>query len=272
MLKGLKKFIPLLIIMLMVFGGVYLIYFSPKLHQIGDNKRAIYEIDKELGAKAPLEQELRGGVAYIKEKGVTLSLSTEGEVPFVTGGFIKNMLKGLTVDLNYFEPQAIVAEKEYRRFPIKIGFVSDYKNFLGFLSKLKEIKTQLRIDTMTVAKTQKEGFLTAQLEISIFLLPGGSRIADIKFPTFTFNPFFEAPLVRVETTTSGEVAGGRGELPLSLQGVMLGDVNKAIINDKFVEEGQVIEGYKVKTIEVGKVVLTKGGEHYDLFLGGKYEY
>lgn len=270
MLKGLKKFMPLLIIMLVVLIAVYLIYFSPKLRQIGDNKRAIFGIDKELEAKAPVEQELRGGVSYITEKGVTLSLSTEGEVPFVTGGFIKNMVKGLAVDLSYFEPQAIVPEGEYKRFPIKIAFISDYKNFLGFLSKLRELKTQLRIDSMTVAKTQKENLLGVQLELSIFLLPGRSRIADINFPAFSFNPFFEAPLVRAEMST-GE-AGGRRELSLSLQGVMLGDTNKAIINDRFVEEGQVIDGYKVKRIETGKVVLIKGGEKYDLFLGGKYEY
>jgi hypothetical protein len=53
---------------------------------------------------------------------------------------------------------------------------------------------------------------------------------------------------------------------------LLGDVNRAIINDRFVEEGQVIEDYKVRKIEAGKVVLIKGGEKYDLFLGGKYGY
>jgi Tfp pilus assembly protein PilO len=269
MFKKMKKNMPLLIIILVALIAVYLIYFAPKLRQIGDAKRLIAEIDKELQAKAPLEQELRGGVAYIAEKGVTLSLSTEGEVPFVTGGFIKNMIKGLSMDLSYFEPQPIVTEGEYRRFPIKIGFVSDYKNFLEFLAKIRELKTQLRIDTLTVAKSQKEGLLAVQIDVSIFLLPGGSRIADIKFPSFSFNPFFEAPLQKEETA---ETAGEKGELPLGLQGVMLGETNKAIINDRFVEEGQVIDGYKVKRIEAGKVVLIKGGESYDLFLGGKYGY
>ena len=96
--------------------------------------------------------------------------------------------------------------------------------------------------------------------------------AQAKGYKYPYSPFKERDPFKPLVDSRGKILirKNKGISDLVLQGIMYSSKgSEAVINNKVFEEGDTVEGYKIKKIDAYKVVFERNGKEFVLKWGGE---
>jgi Tfp pilus assembly protein PilO len=263
-----QNLIVAIFVVLAIAYGSYNYIYKPKLKEIDGLVSSLKMIDTEIMSIKGgdlLLKDLRSAKDVLKKElaDVSLRIPYEKESPYLINNFISVVGKGLNIDYNLIQPQAIVQEGKYKRLPLRVEFEGDYSNLNTYLSQLKNLPVTIRVDSMELKKITGSRKLSVILQLSAFVMPGGSINPNEKAVNQgrSFDPFYKPEYRAANKTTT---AKRTDTIPLKYTGYWIGKRIQAIINDEVVKVGDTIQGYKVSKIYKDKVVLIKNGNTIEL--------
>lgn len=267
-----QKALAVIMAVLFVLWGLNTYFWSPKIREINSLKGTLKSVEYEIELIAPKEEIIKKGMdisALVRAELASLmkKIPTEAEVPFIIDELISQVGAGLNISYELIKPEPIMAEDKYSRLPLSINFYSDFTDLNLYLKQLKKLPTTIRIDSMLLDKTVTPPKLRVGMLLSAFVMPGPPieprEQGEVSRKPYLFDPFYRP--------TEADLKGRVKKRPmLELQGVWKGKSIKAIINDKVVEVGDAVEGYKVIDIGQNEVTVFKDGNKTVLTIeGGK---
>ncbi len=276
-----ENIIKLITLALIVVLGIisYRIFIVPKSKGIKSLRETLSKIERQVNAIFGEEVTLRGGTVQQEEilrqlEKFKEQIPSERDLPRVADEIITRSSRGLDIDYQSIEPQEMVPEGKYKRFPLKIGFTSNYPDFVSYLTQLSQLPVIVVVDNLSL-KRMAEGAdkLEIALELSAFVVPaqpGEKGAVETKtLPALLVNPFAAETEIE-KISAEGMAKTVKKTVPkqpdLSLQGIWKGKEITAFVNGKMVKAGDSVGGYTVQEIQDNKIVLTKNGKQYTLTL------
>jgi Tfp pilus assembly protein PilO len=260
--------------LILLLGWIlYRTLITPKRKGINALKQNLKNIEYQIGNVLGEEVELRGGALEAEEledhlKTLILKIPSERDIPDIINRFLTQVGKGLKIDYTLIQPKKLESEGRYKKLPIELEFTTSYAHFNTYLSQLNAMPEVFRIESMDMRRSPVQADqLHVHLLLSAFVMPGGveekaEAIAKEAYPEAPkVSPFKPKAIpVKPKAGPSQPLSPGatETEAPLTLQGIMQGDIKAAIINDSIVYVDDVIEGYRVLNIKENSVVLRKG--------------
>ncbi len=259
--------------LILILGWIlYRTLITPKRRGITSLKQNLKNIEYQISGVLGEEIDLRGGVLEAKQledhlKKLILKIPSERDIPDVINRFLTEVGKGLKIDYTLIQPKKLESEGRYKKLPIELEFTTSYAHFNTYLSQLSAMPEVFRIESMDMRRSPVQADrLHVHLLLSAFVMPGGveekvEAIAKEAYPEVPkVSPFKPKAIPLKPRVGPGIPSPGviRTETPLTLQGIMRGDIKAAIINDTILYVDDVIEGYRVLNIRESSVVLRKG--------------
>jgi len=188
---------------------------------------------------------------------------SEGDAPYIIRELISSMPDRAGVEVQKVTPQKIKPAGEVKSFPVEVEMLASIPNIEKYIFGLNIFKTPVYVDRLILKRVDDKTF-AAKAYISLLLVSGK--------PTVSIKQE-QQPKVIEARPLKKNIRGRKKEevkpvvekLP-GLQGIMGTDSKKAIINDNVVGVGESVNGYKVKNISSGQVILEKSGKTYKLDL------
>jgi len=268
-----QKILAAIIIAGFTVWGYYNFLYVPKISEINSLKSTLRTVEQEIKLITPAGTVIKDG-ADIKElikteiEELMKKMPTEQEVPFIIDELISKVGAGLNIDYRLIQPQAIEKERNYMKLPLKISFITDYTDLHLYMRKLKSLPATVRIDSLSLNKTNAAPNIMVDMRLSVFIMPGGGftkkeEAAPERKP-YLFDPFFKI----FDLPTGEEGKKKKQEIPLELQGIWKGRAVRAIINDKVLEIGDSVSGFELIEIGDRQVTVIKNNKSFILRIEG----
>ncbi|MFC1540533.1 type 4a pilus biogenesis protein PilO [Candidatus Margulisiibacteriota bacterium] len=273
----LTTFLLILILGFVLYRGL----ITPKRKGINSLKRNLQNIEGQIGSVLGEEVTLGGGAASEEQMEafllkLTKQIPSEKDIPQILNQFLNQVGKGLNVDYSLIQPQGLKPMGRYKKLPIELKFSTTYSHLNTYLTQLKSLPEVFMIDSMDMRRMPGQSDrLQVHLMVSAFVMPGGvekiiQAITGEALPlapqTSPFLPH-ELPKKPVTDKTPSAVAVPDSPAPsFNLKGILYGELKSAIVNDRLVYVGDLIDGYEVINIRENNVVLKKGRRIVKLWL------
>lgn len=213
---------------------------------------------------------LAGEVKLVNAQIIALSIVTneavymsEGDVPYIMRELISSLPRKAGVEVQKIIPQKLKPAGEVKSFPIEVEMLATIPNIEKYIFGLAIFKTPVYVDRLLLKRLDEKTF-AAKAYISLLLVSGKPTVSikqDVK-PKETRSRSSK----KIFRSRKKEVSKPVVEKLPGLQGIIGKDSDKAIINDNVVGVGESVNGYKVKSISSGQVVLEKSGKTYKIDL------
>jgi Tfp pilus assembly protein PilO len=260
----------IVVIALVLCYGTYTYVYKPKMNEINNLTGSLRMINLEIRSE-------KGGDMLLKDPNqardllqqslaeIAKRVPSETDVPYILHNFVSIVGKNLSVSYNLIQPGNVVDESNYKRLPLRIEMETDYGNLNAFLSQLKNLPVTARVDELTLTKVPLSDRLSVAINLSMFLMPGGSARPDVPPPIMgrVYDPFYMAADKPLVANESRKIESSTG---LKYSGYWIGREFRAIINDTVVKAGEKVLGYTVVKISKEKVVVSKDKKIYDVML------
>lgn len=188
---------------------------------------------------------------------------SEGDVPYIMRELISSLPRKAGVEVQKIIPQKLKPAGEVKSFPVEVEMLASIPNIEKYIFGLSVFKTPVYVDRLLLKRLDEKTF-AAKAYISLLLVSGKPTVSikqEVK-PKETRSRVFK----KIFRSKKKEAAKPIIEEAPELQGIIGDDDKKAIINDNVVGIGESVNGYKVKNISSGQVVLEKSGKTYKIDL------
>lgn len=279
--------IGLVLILLAGWLG-YARYWTPRWQKIAALKQEIAKTDADIAqTRIDIEKfklllvELAKQQAQLEE--VLKKLFPEKKVSLIVRRLIQEKNQGLNLEFISIQPAAIKTEGQVKILPVALNIKGKYRSILTYANRLEQ-EPALKVRQISLTSPgrpdkDKPYLITATINFDAFLLPdktpppAGEPSAEGALgsprPILSRNdPFADARVAAVEKEEQARLLAQPELLAptFRLQGVWLGRMPKAFINDEVLSVGDNVSGWKIVKITSDGVVLTAQGKKYTLRL------
>ena len=277
-----EKLARLIILVTLLLLGVSLhrMLISPKMAGIKSMRHSLANINAEINSflkeTSSKNSTVEPEVALEKEmEKLLLKIPSQNEVPDIINQLLSEGGQRLGIDYSLIDPQPMVSAGKYNRAPIRVAFTIPFKKFTEYLTAIEEMPEIIRVDNLDMRRVQGDNErLMVNLLLSAFVMPEKQKEARLTASQeaatselLSNNPF--SP----KSALADKESGSAKKAPLSrasqasesartpsfnLQGIMSGDFESALINDRIVYLGGFINGWELIKLNEQSVVLRKG--------------
>jgi Tfp pilus assembly protein PilO len=261
-------------VLILVLGFVlYRVLITPKRQGINSLRRNLKNIELQISGALGEEVILGTGAAGEEQletflQKLTLQIPSERDIPKIINKFLTEVGKGLNLDYGLIQPRSLKPKGHYKKLPIELKFSITYPQFNTYLTQLKSLPEVFVIESMDMRRMPgKADRLNVHLVVSAFVMPGA---VEQKIEAITLEAYPEEPKAspflpkavptkpKATEAPSEAAVSEKPASPLVLQGILLGELKSAIINDQLIYIDDLIEGYRLINIKKDSVVLQKG--------------
>lgn len=286
---AIKEKIIKLITFVLVFVLAWILYRSmivPKRDGLNKMKGSLKNVDFQISRVLGEEMNLSDGSVDPEKleehlNQLVLQIPSEKELPHIINRLLTQPGKGLDIDYNLIQPQALKKEGRYKKMPINLNFATNYSSFITYLTRLRDMPEMFIIENLSLKRSPANPVrLDVNLKVAAFVMPRegsdpAKAISTAPYPEIaipTKSPFKPESVPKntemSEPTADMEAqpVSAEPEIEFYLQGIIqTGEIKgqsikAAIINDKILYIGNMISGYQVINIKTDYVVLRKGGK------------